>query len=172
MFILCTERDLIVNNEAADQWKEVLSGIAQDVDNSSVTELLLALIWECRVLQHCTLNDLFHPAVKQNILHKCNSSSCTLGVFDSTYLIFFFKKAPLDLVQKNGVKLSRRKWRRQYPNTPVCQESWHFSQEEGAADSCNTLTDPARTQSCFNTHSQGLFPIKSLDFLTHPAGNQ
>lgn len=65
--------DLIVNNKAADQWKEALSGIAQDVDNSSVIELLLALIWECRVLQYFTWNNLFHPAVKQNIRHKCNS---------------------------------------------------------------------------------------------------
>lgn len=69
MFILCTERDLIVNNEVADQWKEALSGIAQDVDKSSVIDLLLALIWECRVLQYCTQNNFFHSAGKQHIFH-------------------------------------------------------------------------------------------------------
>lgn len=34
--------DLIGNKKVADQWEEALSGIAQDADKSSGTELLLA----------------------------------------------------------------------------------------------------------------------------------
>lgn len=96
--------DLIVNNKAADQWKEALSGIAQDVDNSSVIELLLALIWECRVLQYFTWNNLFHPAVKQNIRHKCNSYILyTVSIYWKHLMFdfFFFKSASL---------LSKKEW--------------------------------------------------------------
>lgn len=107
MFIFCDEMDLIVNNNSADQRKEALSGIAQDVDNPSVIELLLALIWEGRVLQYFTWNNLFHSAVKKNIHHKCASFILYVKgiIFKALGVRFvFFPQAPLYLavVFQNG----------------------------------------------------------------------